>query len=205
MSTPPPAAPPKPRRVHAGFAPFPHPHGEHSLGGFDVSMPNCPACGATTRLWFCFDVEADAQLAPLRVLWSLLPLVGCGNCGAWRYRHDYMLDADATELKLVKVWATPEELATIVKSDQPTLPRQSVALAETDTSNVDPALQVGGAPLFVGEPMAPRCVTCNEAMVFVATLARSAAFDPPLAVVGARHHFACMRCSALAVIAEAGI
>ncbi len=39
VSVPPPPPPPKPRRVHAGFAPFPHPYGEHSLGGFDVSMP----------------------------------------------------------------------------------------------------------------------------------------------------------------------
>jgi hypothetical protein len=53
--------------------------------------------------------------------------------------------------------------------------------------------------------MAPRCVTCNDLMVFVATLARSEAFDPPLAVVGVRHHFACMRCRTLAVIAETGV
>jgi hypothetical protein len=145
------------------------------------------------------------QLAPLRVLWSLLPLVGCGNCDAWRFRHDYLLDKDATELQLVKVWASPDELATILPSEQPTLPRQPVALAETDTSNMDAALQIGGEPLFVGQPLAPRCVTCNDAMVYVATLAQSEAFDPPLAVVGVRHHFACMRCRTLAVIAEAGI
>jgi hypothetical protein len=190
------------RREHAGFSPVPSAAGAHTLGGFDIAMPVCPACGVKTRLWLCFDVEAEPCLAALKPVWSLLPLVSCGNCDAWRYRHDYQLDRDATALILTGIWAGPDELKTVMLPPQPPLERQSVALEEADTATLSHELQVGGQPLFRREPLNPACPSCKSPTVFVATLTSSNVFRPAIALKGSRYHFACFRCRTLSVLAQ---
>ena len=172
------------------------------FAGFDLTMPACGACAAQLRCYFAFDVESDAMLGALLPKWALLPLVGCEQCDVWRFRHNYAIDKDGTELSLLGVDVTSEQLFGVTRREPPKLPRHNVGLSAASPASPATAIQIAGDPLFLREPLTPECPRCYEAMAFVANLAEPFGFPVKLGLTGCHYHFACANCRILSVIAQ---
>ncbi|MFO0546873.1 MAG: hypothetical protein U0271_00730 [Polyangiaceae bacterium] len=182
----------------------------HSFGGFDLFMPPCAACGQPIRQWFLVSVEEDFELG--RVLKQIreLPLMSCGACDAWRFRHDYAVDADGTTLTLLAVHADAAALARAASSLRPipSIARQNAMLINRASLSSEPPYStfVGGDPPWLGVPLDINCPRCQRSMLFVAALGQVSQFKPPMSFnggVGYQLHFACDPCRTLSVIPEA--
>ncbi|NUO53168.1 MAG: hypothetical protein HOV80_30330, partial [Polyangiaceae bacterium] len=174
----------------------------HSFGGYDLSMPDCAACGDKLRQWFSLDVEAEPSLQSMLPGWALFPLLGCGSCRVWMFRSDYVLDTDTTKVDIVKIHAEPGDLraAAQARIKSSPLPRANAMLVFANAPTSSPEPVVGGEPHGPSNTRAVECWVCNRAMSFIGAMASPRAFAPAIQMTGYQDHFACGRCRTLSVM-----
>ena len=188
----------------------------HWFGGSTFAMPSCKGCGHPIREWFVLDIREIDGLRERLPSWSLLPLLGCVDCMVWMARHDYAVDGDELEIRLLDV-----QLPAIKKYSKPygtfpeikrkyvrlePLPPRDVAGDEElqdDYSEVGPL--VAGVPPWIEEPVAMHCPQCEDEMTYVAAMSNVESFKPRVPInneSGYQYHFACNRCRTLSVVAQ---
>jgi hypothetical protein len=174
----------------------------HSFGGYDLSMPDCAACGDKLRLWFSLDVEAEPSLLSLLPGWAMFPLLGCGSCRVWMFRTDYVLDADTTKVDIVRVHAEVGDLraAAQARVKSAPIPRANAMLVFANAPTPSPEPVVGGEPHGPSPQKAVVCWVCSGAMHFIASMASPRAFLPSVQMAGYQDHFACGACRTLSVM-----
>ncbi len=176
----------------------------HSFGGFDLEMPDCPACGDKLRLWFSLDVEAEPSLLSSLPGWSMFPLMGCGSCRVWMFQIDYQLDVDTTAAQIVRVHAESDAVraSAQARARTPPIPRTNAMLVFNNAATAVPEPVVGGEPHFGGMPRAVDCWGCRKPMRFIASMATPRGFTPAVTISGWQDHFACAACRTVSVVPQ---
>ncbi|MCI0380407.1 MAG: tetratricopeptide repeat protein [Gemmataceae bacterium] len=190
----------------------------HWFGGEDYRMPACPGCGLPIRQWFLLDIRAIEPLAKKLPRWSAFPLLGCVECGVWMGRHDYAVDPERMEVRLLNVAISTKDYGERFRESPkvPPIPTQFVRLEwfpprtypdeeEPDTETPWNSLHLGGSPYWVQLPQDYYCPQCRRKMVFVAAMTSTTGFEPYIPInneSGFQYHWACNDCGILSVIAQ---
>jgi hypothetical protein len=177
----------------------------HWHGGETFTMPGCRGCGHPIRQWFVFDLREIPHLRESLPAWTLFPLLGCADCAVHMGRHDYEVDLEALEVRLVNVGISVTEFGKAYDT-LPPIPQQYVRL-EKDSGDEEAweQPQIGGAPNWTQQPQRVFCRACRSEMIFVGAMASTTGFQLDVPInneSGYQYHFACSNCRTISVIAQ---
>ena len=200
------AATPRPWAENPGWRPVPSDRPTpHHYGGETFRMPACAGCGHPIRQWFVFDLREIPVLRERLPAWALFPLLGCADCTVHMGRHDYEVDLETLEVRLVNVGISVTRFGKACDT-LPPIPQQFVGL-EDGTGEDDgwEHPQIGGVPNWTQQPERVFCRGCRSEMVFVGAMASTIGFEPYVPInneSGFQYHFGCGNCRTISVIAQ---